>query len=428
LESKQTIKTKPFNVVDRFFNLFKPSTSVAHLETATAAQIKHIHTGSNAAGVVVNENTALTYSAVYACVRAISETIASLPLHVHTVKNDTILPDREHPVDYIISKEPNTQMTHFVFLDTLLAATLLWGNGYARIRTNDMARPTGLQYLHPSTVVPFIDEGTLYYAIINPEKPADQAEILQSYEILHIPALSTNGYSGISPVRAHMHSIGLGMAATEFGATFFGNGSNLAGVLEHPGKISDEAIDRLREQWHSKYGGVDNSHKTAVLADGIKYNRIGVPPNEAQFLETRQFQIEDIARIYNVPPHKIKHLHRSTYNNIEQQNIEFAQDTIRPWVKKIEEELDRKLFRTDERGKYFTRFNIDGLLRGDYKTRMEGHYRMFQMGAINPDEIRKLEGMPPRPDGKGDQYYVPVNMENTTTETNETNETPSNDE
>jgi HK97 family phage portal protein len=275
---------------------------------------------------------------------------------------------------------------------------------------------TPLQWCHLSTKELCITPSSI------PKNLLIRPKILQSYEILHIPALSTNGYSGISPVRAHMHSIGLGMAATEFGATFFGNGSNLAGVLEHPGKISDEAIDRLREQWHSKYGGVDNSHKTAVLADGIKYNRIGVPPNEAQFLETRQFQIEDIARIYNVPPHKIKHLHRSTYNNIEQQNIEFAQDTIRPWVKKIEEELDRKLFRTDERGKYFTRFNIDGLLRGDYKTRMEGHYRMFQMGAINPDEIRKLEGMPPRPDGKGDQYYVPVNMENTTTETPETNE------
>ena len=208
---------------------------------------------------------------------------------------------------------------------------------------------------------------------------------------------------GYSPIALAKNAIGISIACEEYGASFFGNGASPSGVLEHPGVIKNP--ERVREAWHRAYGS-GNAHKTAILEEGMKYTPISIPNNEAQFLETRKFQIEEIARLYRVPLHMIGDLDHATFSNIEQQSLEFVKYTLDPWLVRWEQSLQKALLSDSEKGQYFIKFNVEGLLRGDYASRMQGYATARQNGWMSANDIRELEDMNLIPEEEGGNLYL----------------------
>ena len=372
--------------------------------------------GPTAAGKVVNERTAMQTTAVYACVRILAESIAGLPLHVYAYKGQGKERMPAHPLYFLLHDAPNPEMTSFVFRETLMTHLLLWGNAYAQILRDGRGRVIGLYPLLPDRMDVGRDSktGELYYLYArsteeNPNFKAAGQIRLRREDVLHIPGLGFDGLVGYSPIAMAKTAIGIAIATEEYGATFFQNGARPAGVLEHPGVVKDP--EKLRESWHSVYGGTKNVGKIALLEEGVKYQQIAIPPEEAQFLQTRKFQIDEIARLYRVPPHMVGDLEKSSFSNIEQQSLEFVKYTLNPWVVRWEQALQKALLSNGERKDYFIRFNVDGLLRGDYKSRMEGYAIGRQNGWLSANDIRSLEDMNPiNADEGGDLYLINGNM------------------
>ena len=281
--------------------------------------------GRTTSGKPVNERTAMQTTAVYACVRILAEAVASLPLHVYEYRDDggkKLVHD--HPLYYLLHDEPNPEMTSFVFRETLMSHLLIWGNAYAQIIRDGAGRVLGLYPLLPDKMdVQRDDCGNIYYVY---SRNSDENPMFKEYgdirlkaeEVLHIPGLGFDGLIGYSPIAMAKNAVGMTLACEEYGASFFANGANPGGVLEHPGVLKDPS--KVRESWNSVYRGVNNAHKIAVLEEGMKYQQIGIPPEEAQFLETRKFQINEIARLYRIPPHMVGDLDKSSFSNIEQQS------------------------------------------------------------------------------------------------------------
>ena len=362
--------------------------------------------GTSSSGKAVNERTALQTTAVYACVRILAETIAALPLHTYQYTTGGKEKAAEHPLYYLLHSEPNPEMTSFVFRETLMGHLLLWGNAYAQIIRDGRGRVVGLYPLLPNKmIVNRNDQGQLYYQY---EKEGC-LYILNRHEVLHIPGLGFDGLIGYSPIAMAKNAIGMAIATEEYGAKFFANGANPGGVLEHPGVVKDPA--RIRESWNAVYQGSGNAHRVAVLEEGMKFQSIGIPPEQAQFLETRKFQINEIARIFRIPPHMIGDLEKSSFSNIEQQSLEFVMYTLDPWVVRWEQAIQRALFSESEKRQFFVKFNVDGLLRGDYESRMNGYAVGRQNGWLSSNDIRELENLNRIPeDAGGDLYLINGNM------------------
>ena len=362
--------------------------------------------GTSSSGKAVNEKTALQTTAVYACVRILAETIASLPFHTYRYTLNGKEKAIEHPIYYLLHSEPNPEMTSFVFRETLMSHLLLWGNAYAQIIRDGRGRVLGLYPLLPNKVIVNRNQhGELVYQY---EKEG-QTYFLRSYEVLHIPGLGFDGIIGYSPIAMAKNAVGMAIATEEYGAKFFANGANPGGVLEHPGVVKDPA--RIRESWNAVYQGSSNAHRVAVLEEGMKFQSIGIPPEQAQFLETRKFQINEIARIFRIPPHMIGDLEKSSFSNIEQQSLEFVMYTLDPWVVRWEQAIQRALFTEKEKRQYFVKFNVDGLLRGDYQSRMNGYAVGRQNGWLSANDIRELENLNRIPeDLGGDLYLIHGNM------------------
>ena len=367
--------------------------------------------GRTTSGKPVNERTAMQTTAVYACVRILAEAVASLPLHVYEYQDDggkKLVHD--HPLYYLLHDEPNPEMTSFVFRETLMSHLLIWGNAYAQIIRDGAGRVLGLYPLLPDKMdVQRDDRGNIYYVY---SRNSDENPMFKEYgdirmkaeDVLHIPGLGFDGLIGYSPIAMAKNAVGMTLACEEYGASFFANGANPGGVLEHPGVLKDPS--KMRESWNSVYRGVNNAHKIAVLEEGMKYQQIGIPPEEAQFLETRKFQINEIARLYRIPPHMIGDLDKSSFSNIEQQSLEFVKYTLDPWVIRWEQSLQRSLLLPGEKGKYFIKLNVDGLLRGDYQSRMNGYAVGRQNGWFSANDIREMENMNPIPDEQGGNLYL----------------------
>lgn len=367
--------------------------------------------GRTTSGKPVNERTAMQTTAVYACVRILAEAIASLPLHVYEYQDDggkKLVHD--HPLYYLLHDEPNSEMTSFVFRETLMSHLLIWGNAYAQIIRDGAGRVLGLYPLLPDKMeVQRDDRGNIYYVY---SRNSDENPMFKEYgniklkaeDVLHIPGLGFDGLIGYSPIAMAKNAVGMTLACEEYGASFFANGANPGGVLEHPGVLKDPS--KVRESWNSVYRGVNNAHKIAVLEEGMKYQQIGIPPEEAQFLETRKFQINEIARLYRIPPHMVGDLDKSSFSNIEQQSLEFVKYTLDPWVIRWEQSLQRSLLLPGEKGKYFIKLNVDGLLRGDYQSRMNGYAVGRQNGWFSANDIREMENMNPIPDEEGGNLYL----------------------
>ena len=317
--------------------------------------------GTSASGKAVNPSSAIQVSAVYACVRVIAETIASLPFHVYETTDEGSRKATEHPLYRLIHDEPNKEMTSFILRETLLAHLLLYGNAYCQIIRTGRDKIDSIYPLLPDKVEVDRDAGGLLtYTYTTSDGKRWR---LEPRDVLHIPGLGFDGVMGYSPIALEKSAIGLGIAAEEYGSKFFSNGARPSGILTHPNTVKDPAA--LRASWNAAYGSSSNASRVAVLEEGMTFVPLSLPNNEAQFLETRKFQVAEICRIFRVPPHMIGDLDRATFSNIEHQSIDFAVHTIRPWLVRIEQAVNRALFSEKEKGRFYVQFNLDGLMRGD---------------------------------------------------------------
>ena len=358
---------------------------------------------NNTSGVNVSEKTSVALTAVWSCVRLLSESIASLPINVYkTDKNGSKFIDKNNPLNKLISIAPSKLYTRYNFVTTMMTHLLLYGNAYAKIIRNGGARPIELKICDPETIEPFISEedGLVYYK-------SDKG-LYSDNEILHLVGFSFDGIKGLSPIQACQQALGIGLASQQFGANFFGRGANLAGVLEHPARLSDDAANRLRESFNNRFAGINNSHQTAVLEEGVKFKPIGLPLADAQFIENRRFGVEEVARIFRCPNHLINDLSKSSFNNIEQQSLEFVKYSLNPYMVSLESEFNKKLLSEREKNTHFFKFQTNELLRGDANSRAEYFKKLFEVGAISPNEIRTMEDL--NKIDNGDKHYVPLNL------------------
>lgn len=382
-----------------FTKLFKPREPT----NKSVGSGYNFYFGGTTSGKNVNERSAMQMTAVYSCVRILAEAVASLPLHLYQY-NDKGGKEKciDNPLYYLLHDEPNLEMTSFVFRETLMTHLLLWGNAYAQIIRNGRGEVLSLYPLMPNRItVERDDNNNIYYKYIT-----DNYETvnLNSTEVLHIPGLGFDGLVGYSPIAMAKNAIGMAMACEEYGATFFSNGATPGGTLEHPGTLKDPS--KLRESWNATFGSSRNANKVAILEEGLKYNPISVPPEQAQFLETRKFQINEIARIFRVPPHMVGDLEKSSFSNIEQQSLEFVKYTLDPWISRWEQSLVRALIPEKDRRNYFIKFNLDGLLRGDYQSRMSGYAIGRQNGWMSANDIRQLENLDRISEEEGGDLYL----------------------
>jgi HK97 family phage portal protein len=355
-------------------------------------------------GVVVTPASAMRTSAVWACVRVLSYTLAALPVHIlYNNPNGSKEKDIDIDVYKILHKEPNPEISSFTYHKLEMTNAALHGNAYAEIEFDEYGKSKALWPIPPWCCEPMRTQSKeLFYRVYLD----GETKNLQPYRVLHVMGLGTDGMKGLSPIRQHAETIGISLAAEKFGGLFFGNGMNVGGVAEHPKILTAEGSKNLSRSLNEEYGGLGNSHRLLLLEEGMKYQKVGIPPNEAQFLETRQFQIEDIARIFGVQLHKIGHLLRSTFSNIEHQGMEFVTDTMLPWVVNFEQEYNRKLL--DDR--HYVKFSLEGLLRGDSAARASFYRELYYLGALCADEAREKEDMNPISDGLGKRYYIQANM------------------
>ncbi|MBL4761407.1 MAG: phage portal protein [Gammaproteobacteria bacterium] len=364
------------------------------------------------AGTQVDEDSAMMYSAFWACVKIISETIALLSWRVYEEQGRQRVIANDHGLDRVLRRRPNEEMTPFIFKEVLTSHCLSWGNGYAEIERykfkpgNDVA---ALWPIYPDSVnIDRDSRGRLYYEV----SIAGQSKTLRPDQMFHIRGPSPDGIEGWSVVRMAKESIALGLAAEEFGSAFFGNGAQLGGIIyDKDGTSNLDAAGKknLLKKFNTKHRGARKSNKVEYLDKGLTYESLGIPPDQAQFLETRKFQLKEMCRWFRVPPHKLADLERSTHSNIESENISFVTDAILPWVSRWENEANFKLMSVEEHN-FYTKMNINSLLRGDSQSRAKYYKTMSGLGAFSIDDILELEDRNPLPSGAGDLRMVPLNM------------------
>ena len=396
-------------------NLFSIFRSRDKPTNSTVGGYYTFYGGTSTAGKRVSQKTAMRMTAVYSCVRILSEAVAGLPLHLYRY-TDTGGKEKatDHPLYFLLHDEPNPEMTSFIFRETLMTHLLLWGNAYAQIIRNGKGEVIALYPLMPDKMTVDRDEnGNLYYEYLISHEEGNLGKEgtvrLTPRDVLHIPGLGFDGLVGYSPISLARDAIGMAIACEEYGAKFFSNGAQPSGVLEHPGTVKDPS--RIRDSWNATFGGSQNANKVAVLEEGMKYTPISIAPDQAQFLETRKFQIDEIARIFRIPPHMVGDLDKSSFSNIEQQSLEFVTYTLDPWICRWEQSIVRSLLSREEKGTFFVKFNVDGLLRGDYQSRMQGYAIGRQNGWMSANDIRELENLDRIPEAEGgDLYLVNGNM------------------
>lgn len=404
----------PLTAVGQLFGSFRasPENPTSNLANPASWLVNLFGGGKTSSGRSVSQQNAQNYPAVYAARRILSEGVAGLPLLVYKRTSDTGREvDFGNPLQRLLNLEPNPLMDAFTFWDTITGHAVLWGNGYAAItRTDGAGVATELSLLLPNAVEPFVvmidgQQKVFYRYNLNGQT---EPIVFPQEKVLHLKGPGFNGLQGLSPITLARQAIGLGFATEEFGASFFGNGGNIKGVLEHPGELEPEAGEKLRDDWQNLYSGLSNAHRVAVLEQGMKYQALGISPEDSQFLETRKFQINEIARVFKVPPHMLSEMSGATFSNIEQQSIDFVVHSLRPWLVRFEKELNRKLFITPaEQKTSFVEFRVEGLLRGDTASRFASYQMAIQSGFMKPDEARKLENLPP--EAGGDKLYFPLN-------------------
>lgn len=360
-------------------------------------------------GEVVTEATALTYSAVWNAVSLISGTIGALPLQLMQRRENSKRIADNQKIYWVMHDQANDYMTAMAFRECLMAHVLTWGNGYAEIVRNGYGEVIALWPITPNRIRIDMQDGEVVYKI----RVDNETVVVPRDRILHIPGLGYDGFQGYSVIGMARKSLGLSMALETFGSLYFGNGTHPGLVVSHPGKLSDQASANLRKSLTDGYGGLGKSHRLLLMEEGMKPEKIGIPPDDSQFLESRQFQIPEVARWFNLPPHKLKDLTRSSFSNIESEQISFVTDSILPWLVRLEQNYNMQLLTDSDkalsgRGRLYFKHVVEGLLRGDAASRADFYTKMFNVGAMSVNEIREKEDMDPVPGG--DIRLVPLNM------------------
>lgn len=361
----------------------------------------------SSSGEVVNQDSAMRITAVYACVKLIAETLASLPLVLFKEVGEGRERAKKHPLYWLFRDGPNQYQDFMQFAETLMIHVLLRGNGYARIHYDGSGRVSEMYIIPPDTITPVIENGKLYYDYTKD----GQILRLKHSSIFHLRGPSLDGLIGLSPIDFAKETLGSAQAMLKHGGATWKNGARIGGVLTHPGKLTPAGLVNLKTSWNAQAAGSANSGGTAILENGVKYEPITMTFEEAQYIEQRQLSRSDIASIFHVPPHMIGDLTHSTYSNIEQQSLEFVTYTLRPWFVRWESAIKSRLFNDSEREVLKAEFNADALLRGDFLSRQNGLAIQRQNGIINIDEWRALENRNPLPDDKGQDHLVPMNMQ-----------------
>ncbi len=377
-----------------------------HPRDADAFFISGFGGTQTASGVPVNEDVALRFSAVFACVRILSETIASLPLITYRrLPGGGKVRATEHPLFHLLKDRPNLEQTSFEWREMMQGHLAIWGNAYSVIDFNNAGEVSQLIPLDPRKTIPRrLPDGELVYD----SHPGGQRRTFPAERILHLKWMSQDGITGISPIQLYREAIGLALAAEEFTSRFFSNDASPSGVLTHPGELKELGMQNLRDSIDKQTRGVNKSHNFLILEEGMQWSQIGVPAKDAELILTRKFQIEEIARIYRMQLHKIGVLENATFSNIEEQNIEHVVDTIRPWAVRWEQSLALKLIPPEEQDEIFVEYNLDALLRGDSKSRGEFYNTLWSMGVFSGNDIATLENL--NPFEGGDQRFVPLNF------------------
>ena len=360
-------------------------------------------------GKHVSEQSALEYTALFTCVRILSETLAYLPLHFYRrlePRGKERAPD--HYLYPLLHDQPNPEMTSFVWRETMQAHLCTWGNAYSEIDWNNRnGKVNALWPLRPDRMQVERRNGKIYYIYALPDS---KKVVLPAYRVLHIAGMGYDGVKGYSPVSMHRQAIGMGLSVEEYGSRFFASGGKPGGVLRIPGKLKDVSVGELRKSWNEMHSGLDKQHRIAILEQGMEFQQVGIPPEDAQYLQTRTFQKREMASIYRIPPHMIADLERATFSNIEHQSIDFVVHTIGPWLRRWEQTMALKLLTDEDRRRYFAEFLVDGLLRGDIQSRYQAYATARQWGWYSANDIRELENQNPLPGEQGDIYFVPMNM------------------
>lgn len=354
----------------------------------------------------ISPSSAITISGVWRALSILSETIASLPLHVfEEFENGDKRKAKSHPLFFLLHRQPHELYTSYNFRESFIFNYALNGNAFALIQRNEDGEPIGLLLLASDDVTVYLDKmkNRLYYRV------AGIQEIIQAVDMIHVAGMGSNGYLGLNKMAVHGKTLNGAKDLRDYAVNFFANGASPSGVLEYEGELSDDAFNRLKTSWQAQYGGVDNAGKTPLLEFGVKYQKIGATPQEAGLKDNRTYSLEDISRIFGVPMHLLSSLERATFNNIEHLTLQFVKLTIVQLCTRIEQEFERKLFTKKELGNYSINFNMEGLLRGDTKTRSAYYRTMFSIGALTINEIRQKENMN-RVEG-GDIHYRPLNMD-----------------
>ena len=350
----------------------------------------------------IDNDKALTLTAVWCAIRLLSESVSSLPCSVYTKQaNGDKVEDTKSRIYNLLKYRPNNYQNKITFFEYIMMSICTDGNSYVQIVRDGSGRPSQLIPISPDTVDVVINDGELFYQI-------DSVGILDSADVLHFKTLTDDGIDGISPIDQCKKALSWGLNVEEFGDTFFKNGAKPSSVLSTDRALSEQAIERLKNSFSNTYAKLKNSNSTIILEEGLAFKPISISPEQAQFLSSRQFGIEEVARIFNIPPHMLKDLSKSSFNNIEMQSQEFVTYTLMPYVTRIENEMNYKLFRTNEVGKTFIEFNVNGLLRGDVKTRNEAYKTAITNGYMSINEVRQKENL--NSIEGGDKHFMQLNM------------------
>jgi HK97 family phage portal protein len=391
-----------------FGAIVRPRAEDVTTEVSIEEWVRH-HSGGGVAhtGIAVSAESAMRYTTVMICVRVLAESVASLPCILYRRRKDGGK-DRatDHPLYRVLHDQANAWNTAFEYTEGTMNNLAMRGNGYAYRETNNKDQTIGLVPLHPDPVE--IKQAADWSPIYTVTMPDNQRVTLKPREIHHIRGPFPKGYVGQSMITLARESIGLGLAAERFGANLYRNGVKPSGVLRHPKQLGAVALENIRTSFEDRYGGLENSSRPLVLEEGMEWTALSINPDDAQFIETRKFQRSEIAGVFRVPAHLVNDLEKATFSNIEHSTLDFIIHSLRPWLVRWEQAINRDLLSDAERGDYFVEFMIDGLLRGDFATRMAGYALQIQNGISNPNEIRARENMNPR--AGGDEYWKPTNF------------------
>lgn len=393
-------------IFDRLLRASAPTSGGTRI--VTSAQLAEYlgSRSSSKAGAAVTPETAMAYASVFACVRVLAESVGQLPLHLmERVRDREKRKATSHPLYSLLHDAPSEHQTSQELIEFLVGCMALRGNAYAFVNRAPR-KVLELTPLHPDGVTPRPGpDGGLVYDL---RQPDGSTTTHTAREILHLRLFSLDGVMGVSPIRYAREAVGLGIATEEHGARLFSNGARPGGVLQAPGPVSDKAYDRIRTTFEERHQGAENAGRVALLEEGMTWQSVGMSSDDAQFLETRKFQRSEVAGIFRVPPHMIGDLERATFSNIEHQSLSFVRESLMPYLRRIEQRISLQLLGPDERKKFYAKFNVDGLLRGDTAAR-SAHYReMFGIGVYSPNDIREFEDKNPREGG--DVYLIPLNM------------------